>query len=237
MHGIAELIAKASLLSNLPGKNREEIKRLRLEHPEWTLDEIASSLSDKLTRERVRQILVKLQLPTRHTPKYECVECKGRFNKGRKSTCTRGCDERFRCVACHINIHSVFSNCTSCGKTVRRGRALSAQSVDGSQRRNKSLLSLGLVPEEHPATGLIFCDRKCQGHWFGSNHGAGKKASAGQKIVFKEKSYKKHFWHIATIINDHFKKSNGKFGYVVSCNCGIVLHPSAQYFDAVPEGK
>lgn len=45
------------------GPNRRLIAELRETHPDWTLLRIATEVD--LTKERVRQILVKLGLPTR----------------------------------------------------------------------------------------------------------------------------------------------------------------------------
>jgi len=45
------------------GPNRERIAKLKEVHPDWTLLRIATEVN--LTKERVRQLLVKLGLPTR----------------------------------------------------------------------------------------------------------------------------------------------------------------------------
>ena len=45
------------------GPNRERIAKLRKVHPDWTLVRIATEVD--LTKERVRQLLVKQGLPTR----------------------------------------------------------------------------------------------------------------------------------------------------------------------------
>jgi len=45
------------------GLNRELVATLRRTHPDWTLLRIATEVG--LTKERVRQLLVKLGLPTR----------------------------------------------------------------------------------------------------------------------------------------------------------------------------
>jgi len=45
------------------GPNRERVPNLRKAHSDWTLARIATEIG--ITKERVRQILVKLGLPTR----------------------------------------------------------------------------------------------------------------------------------------------------------------------------
>ena len=45
------------------GPNRERVANLRKAHSDWTLARIATEIG--ITKERVRQILVKLGLPTR----------------------------------------------------------------------------------------------------------------------------------------------------------------------------
>ena len=47
------------------GENRRRVAYLRHSHPEWTLQQIANEIG--ISRERVRQLLVKLGLPTRRT--------------------------------------------------------------------------------------------------------------------------------------------------------------------------
>ena len=45
------------------GENRAIVASLRNTHPEWTLQQIADEVG--ISRERVRQLLVKLGLPTK----------------------------------------------------------------------------------------------------------------------------------------------------------------------------
>ena len=45
------------------GENRLKVASLRNNHPEWTLQQIADEVG--ISRERVRQLLVKLGLPTK----------------------------------------------------------------------------------------------------------------------------------------------------------------------------
>ena len=45
------------------GPNRERVAELRETHPDWTLTRIATEVG--VTKERVRQLLVRLGLPTR----------------------------------------------------------------------------------------------------------------------------------------------------------------------------
>ena len=45
------------------GENRIKVASLRNNHPEWTLQQIADEVG--ISRERVRQLLIKLGLPTK----------------------------------------------------------------------------------------------------------------------------------------------------------------------------
>jgi len=45
------------------GPNRERVANLRKEHSDWSLTRIGAEIG--ITKERVRQLLVKLGLPTR----------------------------------------------------------------------------------------------------------------------------------------------------------------------------
>jgi len=96
------------------GKNTYRVEELRKQNPEIT----ASAMSEILgiTRERVRQILVMLGLPTRVPPNNDsCEDCGVHISPSRSK-------RQVRCVSCrkiYIKQQSWAEvSCTWCGKSV-----------------------------------------------------------------------------------------------------------------------
>ena len=91
------------------GVNRESVKQLRLQHSDWTLQQIGEKVG--LTRERVRQILKTSGLQTKKIFPVlnKCIDCEKKKSGIYNS----------RCQKCLYIKNSVFRSCEQCG-TVNR---------------------------------------------------------------------------------------------------------------------
>lgn len=141
------------------GENYNKVVSLRRNNPCALLDDIARQVG--LTRERVRQILKESGRPTRHyippKEKFYCSSC------GKPSVYPV-------CFDCRKQQSWVEIACNSCGKL------------------NKYLISRVIWEEAHKRhTHLYFCDKICQGRWFGEHYGFGAYPEHSNKSVFLRK--------------------------------------------------
>ena len=138
------------------GPNRQKVFEIRQEHPNKSATEIAIEVG--ISRERVRQILTKLGLPTKVRNPYiprHCRDC-GRI----LSKTTKG----VLCFAC-FNLQRrketlAELTCFQCRKTFYRSKALHNIKKEKGYKHT-------------------FCNRKCLGRWLGLNYGYGKKSGEG----------------------------------------------------------
>jgi len=130
-------------------KTRQAILEIRTKNPNKPAGEIAQELG--ISRERVRQHLIKLGLPTMVLYKPQVIKhCQECGNNLSRATAGNLCNT---CLNRHKHEESlVMVICTQCGKETHKG---------GSRYRRG--IKLGY---KH-----WFCDKKCQGRWVGLNYG------------------------------------------------------------------
>ena len=129
----------------------EAITTLRLEHPDYSLRQLAPGTGFSV--EGLRQVLIDLRLPTKRAgygSKYasKCSSCGGNC-LSRKPPEGTGL-----CINCYRKQHParmMSGNCTYCGKLVTR-----------PYLNPKTLTSRGY-------RGRIFCNRACWGTWWQLN--------------------------------------------------------------------
>ncbi len=129
--------------------------QIRAKHPEYTLQNIATETG--VTRERVRQILMKADLPTSAVvpkkPHRYCV-C-GKQTPRFQLHCSKECRTKTK----YMKIP-----CGFCG-------------VDKEVLRSNYLWRVTNLPERY--TGQAFCNRECMGKWLGKHHGRGTSGNPG----------------------------------------------------------
>jgi len=128
---------------------RAEIATLKSTNPCLTLQQIGNKFG--ITRERVRQILVKERTSTRR-PNYGqyskiCPMCKKSQIRGKTILCR----------SCYHHMHTVPLSCELCGTIVYR-------------KQSEVIRDFAKANYQH-----IWCSKQCQGKWFGANFGWGRK--------------------------------------------------------------
>jgi len=131
---------------------REQIAQLRQDNPCLTLEQIGYKVG--VSRERVRQLLNKEGLPTKHHIRQRyCVVCGETIphynTKG--NTCS---------MKCFKKLHSVTLICTACGKEF-------ARKVSDILDYNARLKHRGT----NKSRVGFFCNKKCFGRWLGMMYG------------------------------------------------------------------
>ena len=123
---------------------KEVIVRIRRKEPNKPAAHIARELG--VSRERVRQLLVELDLPTNtaRKPVY-CIDCGKRRRNSTKTGYCRKCWIKYQYEQSLITLI-----CDSCGLSFRRQRKY----VDFNYHH-------------------YFCNHRCQGRWLGLNYGFG----------------------------------------------------------------
>ena len=127
----------------------EKLAKIRWTNPCATLQEMGNRLG--VSRERIRQMLNKMELPTRHYTDKKmvgCLECGNPIEEGKKF-CDRKCQNAY---------NKILVTCNQCGKLIERIPSV----VIFTERR----VRMGYK-------GNFYCDRKCFGRWFGENYGRG----------------------------------------------------------------
>ena len=120
---------------------------LRQAHPEWTLEQIGDSMC--VTKERARQYLVAAGAPTKCINKKPiCRQCGGPVPRGRVVYCS---------VECHRKATDTTVYCDWCGSPITRIASLNKPYPEKANRQRN----------------VHFCNRTCQGKWFGTLHGGG----------------------------------------------------------------
>ena len=130
----------------------------RIDHPEWTMVQIANQHG--VTRERIRQILSKAGLPTRKAKETKyCLHCGAPFQTTRRNQgkyCQPSCGWDRKRTAVRVQV-----NCAECGEEFTRRQT----AINASLRLNKRVGA---------ATRQMWCSRRCHGVWFGREHGVKK---------------------------------------------------------------
>lgn len=128
---------------------KERILELRQQDPEIKAVRISEQLS--ISKEAVRQQLVKLDIPTNFwLPTQYCIDCG--IPLGYHSYYS---PKNHRCRACWNKSHHTTLTCEGCGVTY----SLILSQAQTRLRRNK----------HH------FCSRRCLGKWLGTNYGFKRK--------------------------------------------------------------
>ncbi len=122
---------------------------LRKSNPCATLEEIGGDVG--VTRERVRQILNKANLPTKkYITTYLCNHCGDPIPRRRTYQNPKFCSTK-----CYSAYSRIQIACTFCG-TLKEYRAKEVTWKIENRGRSSS---------------LFFCSKQCQGKWFGKNYG------------------------------------------------------------------
>lgn len=129
--------------------SKEQVGLARIYRPYATLQEIGNDF--RVTRERIRQILASLHLPTRHIA-LRWQRMKPCLNCG-ELTLNKFCSHE--CLNAHYRTMVV---CGVCGKEFPQ------RIKDRDYRKN------------HRGYQHTFCSNQCQGKWLGTNYGRGMQA-------------------------------------------------------------
>ena len=115
---------------------------LRIYNPSLKGSEISSLIG--ISRERVRQILKKYELPTKASINYNsCLQCKKSTGKTGRKFCNP------TCRTLYINIQL---ECEVCHNKFDRRKAVHEHNLEKGYKH-------------------IYCCKQCQGHWLGVHHG------------------------------------------------------------------
>jgi len=124
---------------------------MRWTNPCATLQDMGDHFG--VTKERIRQVLNELDLPTRHYSEKKMVGC---MKCGNSFLAKKG--KEFCSIKCRQDYNSVMVSCNQCGKMVKK------RVSDIVLTENR--LKIGYK-------GNSFCDKKCQGFWLAEKHGYG----------------------------------------------------------------
>lgn len=109
-----------------------------------------------ISRERIRQVLAKagvLERPRLHVFR-QCVNCKNEVSTFSSKHCS----------ACLTRIHApILVYCQSCGAEILRSKG----AYNAGQKQSNPL-------RHGKPQSRWFCNKICQGRWFGKNHGHGR---------------------------------------------------------------
>ena len=126
--------------------NRTLAAAYRKKHPEFTLQQIANNLG--ITKERVRQILKRDDLVTKHVHRYKNM-CK---------ICGKHLLSKTKSMVC-MDCHRAVVICAYCGKEIHKGKALLSRHLKNQKNRKLKY------------KGNYYCDRKCFGAHIGKSVG------------------------------------------------------------------
>ena len=121
----------------------DKIIALRWTNPCLTLQAIGDQVG--VSRERVRQILKRTGLPTKHYKQtYTCIVCRNIITH---------CGNKYFCSQkCRMKYHRIPVECNYCGKIIKRRISEILHYSDKIQRN------------------YSYCNRTCFGKWLGYNH-------------------------------------------------------------------
>lgn len=129
--------------------DRDKLAKMRWMNPCATLQEMSDRFG--VTRERIRQVLNEMELPTRHFSEKKmvgCLQCDNPIREG-KEFCNRKCQNDY---------NTISISCSQCGKLMKRKACRTLLT--------ESRIKLGYK-------GNFFCSKRCQGLWLAEKHGYG----------------------------------------------------------------
>jgi hypothetical protein len=129
--------------------DKEKLAKMRWMNPCATLQELSDSFG--VTRERIRQVLNELELPTKHYSEKKmvsCLQCGSPIKEG-KEFCNLKCQNAY---------NTILITCSQCGKLMERKACQTLLT--------ESRMKLGYK-------GNFFCSKRCQGFWLAEKHGYG----------------------------------------------------------------
>ncbi|MFW6112419.1 MAG: helix-turn-helix domain-containing protein [Chloroflexota bacterium] len=131
----------------IPKDTWDQIKSVKLQHPELTLREIGARVGK--SHETVRRVLLEQGLPTRAVKqKGYCINCGKKLPHANRKFCSRACFHEY---------HRITLRCDFCGRQFTR--------VTNRAHANKA---------DHRHT---FCSKACQGGWLGKHYGLGTRST------------------------------------------------------------
>lgn len=129
--------------------DRDKLAKMRWMNPCATLQDMSEHFG--VTRERIRQVLNEMELPTRHYSEKKmvgCLKCGSPIKEG-KEFCNRRCQNDY---------NTISISCSQCGKLMKRKACRTLLT--------ESRMKLGYK-------GNFFCSKRCQGYWLAEKHGYG----------------------------------------------------------------
>lgn len=129
--------------------DRDKLAKMRWTNPCATLQEMGDRFG--VSKERVRQVLNEMDLPTRHFSEKKmvsCLKCGNPIKEG-KEFCDRECQNDY---------NTILITCSQCGNLMER-------------KACKTLLTENKIRLGYK--GNFFCSKRCQGFWLAENHGYG----------------------------------------------------------------
>jgi len=129
--------------------DRDKLAKMRWMNPCATLQEISEHFG--VSRERIRQVLNELELPTRHyteTKMVSCLQCGSPIKEG-KEFCGRNCQNAY---------NTILITCSQCGQLMER-------------KACQTLLTESKIKNGYK--GNFFCSKRCRGFWLAEKHGYG----------------------------------------------------------------
>ena len=129
--------------------DRDKLAKMRWMNPCATLQDMGDHFG--ITKERVRQVLNEMNLPTRHFSEKKmvsCLQCGNPIREG-KEFCNRECQNIY---------NTILITCSQCGKLMKRKACQTLLT--------ESRIKLGYK-------GNFFCSKRCQGFWLAEKHGYG----------------------------------------------------------------
>jgi len=131
--------------------DKDKLAKMRWTNPCATLQDMGDHFG--VTRERIRQVLNELELPTKHYAEKTmmgCLKCGTPFpEKEGKEFCSRECQSVY---------NTILITCSQCGKLMKRKACQTLLT--------ESRIKLGYK-------GNFFCSKRCQGFWLAEKHGYG----------------------------------------------------------------
>lgn len=145
--------------------DREKLAKMRWMNPCATLQDLSEHFG--VTRERIRQVLNELELPTRHFSEKKmvgCLQCDNPIREG-KEFCNRKCQNDY---------NTISISCSQCGKLMKRKACRTLLT--------ESRIKLGYK-------GNFFCSKRCQGFWLAEKHGYGVEGEVTMNCSFCDKEF------------------------------------------------
>ena len=182
---------------------KEEVKRLRNQDSKIRGITIAKKLG--ISRERVRQILISLNLPTKIENPHDKKVC---------SICGNLASQNSKlCRACFLKNGRITVNCDFCKSLINRQASL-------IKRNNKGLRY----------TGKAFCNQNCYNKYIITSQ-VRAKAKDGNIVFLLKRPHKNHQ---AIVLKSVHQLNKGRI-YSLNCGCGKQLEKLVKDFSILKE--